>query len=435
MSNNMKNPRNEAVQAIDFQAALQHIEEQLRDSEDSETIINRLLKGAAEFYGANRASVVEADWALNIGLLTYEWCADGVEPQKEMLQHMAVEGFPRWHDSLSLNQPIIITDVDALKDVHPDEYQFFSQYGVTSVLAAPFSKRLNQGYIAVDDPTQFRNDPTFLFIISYAIVLELNELKMQQTIAAAQRVSRYSEKDVYINCFGSLEIKSAHGTLTDEDLSSELCVNLLALLVIDRKAPVSTDRVVDALWPNGVTGNKYRAVSNILYRLRRTLSIIGLEEFIVSKNGAFSINPDYRVYTDFERFADNCAKLEAEQNPQKQRTLYHAAVKLYRGELFEKIYHQHWLMPTAVFYHSMYIQMVKCFIQHKIDQHDYLKAYRTSIDALNFAPYDSDLNTAMVISMFYQSGAELAKQFLKTAQEYMSKEQIASVRSLWKKQQ
>ena len=208
MSNNMKNPRNEAVQAIDFQAALQHIEEQLRDSEDSETIINRLLKGAAEFYGANRASVVEADWALNIGLLTYEWCADGVEPQKEMLQHMAVEGFPRWHDSLSLNQPIIITDVDALKDVHPDEYQFFSQYGVTSVLAAPFSKRLNQGYIAVDDPTQFRNDPTFLFIISYAIVLELNELKMQQTIAAAQRVSRYSEKDVYINCFGSLEIKA-----------------------------------------------------------------------------------------------------------------------------------------------------------------------------------------------------------------------------------
>ena len=57
MSNNMKNPRNETVQAIDFQAALRHIEEQLRDSEDSETIINRLLKGAAEFYGANRASV------------------------------------------------------------------------------------------------------------------------------------------------------------------------------------------------------------------------------------------------------------------------------------------------------------------------------------------------------------------------------------------
>ena len=55
-------------------------------------------------------------------------------------------------------------------------------------------------------------------------------------------------------------------------------------------------------------------------------------------------------------------------------------------------------MSTAVFYHSMFIQMVKCFIQHKIDQHDYLTAYRTSIDALNFAPYDSGINTAMVIT-------------------------------------
>lgn len=147
-----------------------------------------------------------------------------------------------------------------------------------SVLQTPQSGLYRRGR-----PNAVSERPDLSVYHSYAIVLELNELKMQQTIAAAQRVSRYSEKDVYINCFGSLEIKSAHGTLTDEDLSSELCVNLLALLVIDRKAPVSTDRVVDALWPNGVTGNKYRAVSNILYRLRRTLSIIGLEEFIVSK--------------------------------------------------------------------------------------------------------------------------------------------------------
>ena len=85
-------------------------------------------------------------------------------------------------------------------------------------------------------------------------------------------------------------------------------------------------------------------------------------------------------------------------------------------------YYQHWLMSTAVFYHSMFIQMVKCFIQHKIGQHDYLTAYRTSIDALNFTPYNSDINTAMVISMFHQSRAELAKQFLETAQKYISGE-------------
>ena len=431
--NNTQPPSVETFQVKDFRSALQHIEEQLRDFVDSEKIINGLLKGAADFYGAKRASVVEADLELSIGLLTYEWCAEGVESQKEMLQHMSMEGFPRWYNALALNQPIVITDIDAVKDAHPDEYRFFSQYGVNSVLAAPFSKRLNQGCIAVDDPTRFQDDPAFLFIISYAVVLELNEIKLQQTIAAAQRVSKYNEKDVYINCFGNLEIKSAHGTLTDDDLSSDLCVSLLAMLVIDRKMSVSTDRIVDALWPDGVVGARYRAVSNILYRLRRTLSIIGLEDLIISKNGTFSINPHYNIYTDFERFAENCDRLEHEQNPQKQRSLYHAAVKLYRGELFEKISHNHWLMPTAVFYHGMFIHMVKSYIHYKMEQRDYFTAYRTAIDTLNYAPYDSELNTAMVISMFYQSGATLAKKLLDMAQKYMNDEQIASVRSLLEK--
>ena len=67
------------------------LEERLRSLEDSEDIIDGLLQGAAEFYGAARASVVEADWDLKIGLLTYEWCAEGVEHQKNMLQYISEE--------------------------------------------------------------------------------------------------------------------------------------------------------------------------------------------------------------------------------------------------------------------------------------------------------------------------------------------------------
>ena len=78
---------NNRAASHDFQTALGLLEERLRSLEDSEAIINGLLQGAAEFYGAARASVVEADWDLKIGLLTYEWCAEGVEHQKDMLQY------------------------------------------------------------------------------------------------------------------------------------------------------------------------------------------------------------------------------------------------------------------------------------------------------------------------------------------------------------
>ena len=107
---------NNRAASHDFQTALRLLEERLRSLEDSEDIINGLLQGAAEFYGAARASVVEADWDLKIGLLTYEWCAEGVEHQKDMLQYLAVESFPRWCEFLSLNRPVVIPDMEAIKD-------------------------------------------------------------------------------------------------------------------------------------------------------------------------------------------------------------------------------------------------------------------------------------------------------------------------------
>lgn len=422
---------NNRAASHDFQTALGLLEERLRSLEDSEAIINGLLQGAAEFYGAARASVVEADWDLKIGLLTYEWCAEGVEHQKDMLQYLAVESFPRWCEFLSLNKPVVIPDMEAIKDTYPDEYQFFQRYGVQSVLAAPFSKRINQGYIAVDDPTRFQDDPTFLFIISYAVVVELNEIKLSQSIAAAQRASKYSDHDVYVNGLGDLEIRNAKGTLTEEDISSDLCLNLFALIITNMKRALKIERLAEALWPGDVIENPYRSVSNIAYRLRRILSIIDLEDLIVGRHGTFVINPEYNVYTDFDRFEDNCRRMETEANPKAQSELYQGAVELYRGDLFSKISYQHWLMPKTAYYHYVFLRIIKCYIERKMEQGDYCAAHRAVVDAMSLDPYDSELNTDMILIMYHRGGAELAKSFLQTAESYMSEAQIAFVQQLW----
>lgn len=92
-----------------------------------------------------------------------------------------MEKFPRWRKALRANKPVVISDLQRLENVYPDEAAFFREYGVTTLLAAPFSKRINQGFIAVDDPTRYTDDPVFLFIASYAVVVELNEIKQQQS--------------------------------------------------------------------------------------------------------------------------------------------------------------------------------------------------------------------------------------------------------------
>ena len=89
MGNKIMQETTPLVECSAFHRGMSVLEASLRNTEDSETIISGLLKGAAEFYGASRASVVEADWDLGIGVITYEWCKDGVSAQRDKLTEPA----------------------------------------------------------------------------------------------------------------------------------------------------------------------------------------------------------------------------------------------------------------------------------------------------------------------------------------------------------
>ena len=78
MSKEIMQESTQIVECNAFHRGMSVLEANLRNTEDSESTISVLLKGAAEFYGASRASVVEADWELGIGVITYEWCSDGI---------------------------------------------------------------------------------------------------------------------------------------------------------------------------------------------------------------------------------------------------------------------------------------------------------------------------------------------------------------------
>ncbi len=186
------------------------MEASLRNTEDSDAIISGLLKGAAEFYGASRASVVEADWDLGIGVITYEWCKDGVSAQRDMLQCLPMEKFPRWRKSLRANKPVVISDLQRLENVYPDEAAFFREYGVTTLLAAPFSKRINQGFIAVDDPTRYHGPgfPIHRFLCSGC------GAQRNQTAAVpvgSNKSLQIQSEDIHVNFFGGMEIISSKG--------------------------------------------------------------------------------------------------------------------------------------------------------------------------------------------------------------------------------
>ena len=415
----------------DFREALALLEQKLRDCEDSESLIDGLLEGTAQFYGADRAYIIEADWELGIGLNTYEWCQPGVEHQKDMLQFLTMEVFPRWKRYLIENQPVIIPDTAELKSEYPDEYDFFTKYGVRSLLCAPYSKRINQGYVGVDNPTRFQDDPTFLFIVCYAVVLELNEIKMQQTVDAAERrASHYNDNEVYVNTFGGLEITNHKGTLSDDDIKSDQCYDFLCFLLLNHKRRFPIDRLYDIVRPADVNmdASPYTVVKNVVYRIRKTLSIINLEDLIVGKSGTFVINPEMNINADFDRMEDACQRLADTTDSEMMLSHFKAITEIYRGSLLPRASGQLWLVPIATYYQSLYMRVLKGYILRKLHIDDPLRAQRAVKEGLSIDPNDSDLHLMMAYFLARHGNLAAAQNYITTNQDLMLPEQIVAIK-------
>ena len=429
MSNEIMQENIPFVECSAFHRGMSVLEASLRNTEDSEAIISGLLKGAAEFYGASRASVVEADWDLGIGVITYEWCKDGVSAQRDMLQCLPMEKFPRWRKALRANKPVVISDLQRLEKVYPDEAAFFREYGVTTLLAAPFSKRINQGFIAVDDPTRYTDDPVFLFIASYAVVVELNEIKQQQSLLAATKASKYNPEDIHINFFGGMEIISSKGTLTGEDIKADQCYLLLAYLILNHKKNFTVDTLAEIICPYDELDSPYKVVNNIVYRLRRTLSVIGLDKLVIGKNGTFQINPNFNIHTDFDRFEGNCRQLERTSDPDMRCALYHKAVELYKGHLLPRIEHEIWHMQLDMYYQTLYLTITKGYARYKLERKNYTDALREIKNAMQLAPGDSELSMLAVLAAWYQGGRVLARRYYEAVTKYLDGDQIIQIRT------
>ena len=339
-----------------------------------------------------------------------------------MLQCLPMEKFPRWRKALRANKPVMISDLQRLKKDYPDEAAFFREYRVTTLLAAPFSKRINQGFIAVDDPTCYADDPVFLFIASYAVVVELNEIKQQQSLLAATKASKYNPEDIHINFFGGMEIISSKGTLTGEDIKADQCYLLLAYFILNHKKNFSVDTLAEIICSYDELDLPYKVINNIVYRLRRTLSVIGLDKLVIGKNGTFQINPNFNIHTDFDRFEDACIQLKTEENPDMRHSLYHSAVDMYKGQLLPRCEHELWLMQLSMYYQSLYLQITKGYVRLKMECKDYILAQKTAIDALRFDPKDSELNMYAILAMGFQGNLSMAQTYYTAAKPYLALE-------------
>ncbi len=430
LSDNDGNEATFVIEALkEFQEALDGLECRLRDIEDSAAIIEGALEAARQFYRADRAYVLEIDSELHVGVNTYE-CTEGKkETESVYQQRIPLELLPRLEQALKQNQPLIIRDIEEIRGKYPSEYEELKRQGIGSLIATPFSKRINSGFIVVDNPKKYGEDPRMLLLLSYVIVLELNEIKQKRSLDMAEkRVSKQAPKEIYVNMFGRFEVIAADGVLNDDDFSAEQGCNLLAYLIMNRRNGCSARLLCEALWPDMDSDDPYNAIKSAVYRLRSTLSCVGLRELIMASHGTFVLNPEYSIITDIDRFDEACRKIGAATKPENLKRLYQSVMSLYRGSLLSGHDSFQWILPKAVYYQNKYLQLLKDYIGVLNQAKDYLEIQRIASEALTIDMQNGDIHFYMIQAILDQGNRSVARMQFRQAERFMDDEQVKVIR-------
>ncbi len=108
------------------------------------------LEKLGKFVEADRMYVFEYDWLKNTCSNTYEWCADEITPQLELLQEVPLEGLEAWSKSHLKGESMKVDDVSKL-DKTSTLWQILEPQGIKSLLAMPIMNKSDCiGFIGLD---------------------------------------------------------------------------------------------------------------------------------------------------------------------------------------------------------------------------------------------------------------------------------------------
>ncbi len=84
---------------------------------------------------------------------TYEWVADGVEPEKENLQNVPPEVCASWYRKFRVSKHIVIERLEDIQETDPLQYENLKRQGVNSLVVVPlYDGEKIIGFYGVDNP-------------------------------------------------------------------------------------------------------------------------------------------------------------------------------------------------------------------------------------------------------------------------------------------
>ncbi len=136
---------------------------------------------------------------------TYEWCAEGVEPQIDNLQNVPFSVVSLWYEKFYKNENIVIKSLASIKDTDPEAYAVLLPQQIDSLVVSPLiidDKIV--GFYGVDNPPKdFLNHISVMFMVLGYFISSI--LKRRNLVNKLERLSYYDQLTGALNRHGMNE--------------------------------------------------------------------------------------------------------------------------------------------------------------------------------------------------------------------------------------
>lgn len=138
---------------IDTETVIDTAFELAMNEEEPDQAINLLLTYIGKHLKCDRVYIFEdnEDGTFNN---TYEWCREGVIPEKDELQNMPFEGLiDSWYKEFDHKRNILIHDIEKYKNIDPKMYEVLKPQNINTLVVGPlvvYHQRI--GFYGVDNP-------------------------------------------------------------------------------------------------------------------------------------------------------------------------------------------------------------------------------------------------------------------------------------------
>lgn len=204
---------------LEMETALVACLRYLSPPNDFNDAIRLVLGELGAFHQADRAYIIEFNYEMNLASNTYEWCAEGVEPQLCRLQRLNLEFVRPALDFLREKRVIYLPEIEACQDSAPQLYTILKVQDIQSLMLVPLCiKDKIVGMLGVDNPRR-RRQPELMESLSFFVVSDLKKRLVEKELFHTRQYDALTELknyDSYMECLETLRAQppAALGVVT-----------------------------------------------------------------------------------------------------------------------------------------------------------------------------------------------------------------------------